>query len=55
MFIFEGKSKYYTPDFTIEQFVNVWASTSPQNEKESYAKAIANAFGVSITTKLKDL
>jgi len=54
-YIFDGKSRCYSPDFTIEQFVNVWASTSPQNEKESYAKAIANAFGVSITTKLKDL
>lgn len=54
-YILDGKSRYYSPEFTLEQFVNVWASTSPINEKEAYAKAIADTFGVSINTKLKDL
>jgi len=54
-YILDGKSRYYSPEFTLEQFVNVWASTSPINEKEAYAKTIADAFGVDINTKLKDL
>lgn len=54
-YIFEGKSKYYKPEMTIEEFVNVWASTSPLEEKKAYAKAIADEFKVDVKTPLKEL
>jgi hypothetical protein len=53
--IFDGKSKYYRPDMTIQDFVNVWASTSPYNERVAYAQYIANHFGVSPDTRLNQL
>jgi len=53
--IFDGKSKYYRPDMTIQEFVNVWASTSPENERVAYAQYIANHFGVDVNTKLNQL
>lgn len=54
-YILEGKSKYYRPDMTIQEFVSVWASTSSYEEKINYAKAIANHFLVSVDTKLNEL
>jgi len=61
-YIFDGKSKYYDyncslllPDFSINDFVAVWASTSPHNEKVAYANAIARVFGVSPETPLNEL
>ncbi len=54
-YIWDGKSKYYTTDMNISEFVDVWASTSPLNERKAYANAIANEFNTSINTKLKDL
>jgi hypothetical protein len=54
-YIFDGKSKYYLPDFSINDFVAVWASTSPHNEKVAYANAIARVFGVSPETPLNEL
>ena len=53
--IFDGKSKYYRPDMTIQDFINVWASTSPYNERVAYAQYIANHFGVSPDTRLNQL
>ncbi len=53
--IFDGKSKYYRPDMTIQEFINVYASTSPENERISYAQYIANHFGVDVNTKLNQL
>lgn len=53
--IFDGKSKYYRPDMTIQEFINVYASSSPENEKVAYAEYIANHFGVDVNTKLNQL
>jgi len=54
-FILDGKSKYYSPEMTIQQFVDKWASTSPVNERVAYAQRIAGVFSVDTNTKLKDL
>lgn len=53
--IFSGKSRYYTPEMTIQEFVDRWASISPEDERLAYANAIAKAFGVDINTPLNQL
>lgn len=53
--IFEGESIYYKPTDSILKFVSTWASTSPKEEIENYAKYIADMFGVNVFTKLNEL
>ena len=54
-YILSGKSKCYKPENTIKEFIGIWASTSPENEKAAYANAIAKEFGTNIDTKLNEL
>ena len=53
--ILDGKSRYYSPEMTIREFVETWAPTSLQDEKDAYARAIAYEFGCDIDTKLNQL
>jgi len=55
MLIFDGKSRYYSPEMTIREFVDVYASSSPYPERVAYAERIANYFGVDKNTKLNQL
>lgn len=53
--ILSGKTRYYLPDMTIQEFVDVWASTSPEIERINYARYIADKFGVEVDTPLNQL
>ena len=53
--ILDGKSRYYSPEMTIREFVETWAPTSPKDEKDAYARAIAYEFGCEVETKLNQL
>ena len=53
--VWNNQSRYYPKDCSILQFVNAWASTSPLNERDAYAKAIADAFRVSVDYQLNKL
>jgi len=53
--IFNKKSSNYQPTMSIQEFVNVWASTSSKEEREGYAKYIASRFGVMTNCELNNL
>ena len=53
--IWNGQSRYYNVEMTIQNFVDVWSSTSPLEERKNYAQYIAQKFGVSVDTPLKQL
>lgn len=53
--IFDGESAYYKPTMTIQEFVNVYANSSPKEELKNYAKYIADMFGVGVGSKLNEL
>jgi hypothetical protein len=53
--IFDGNSQYYQPMMSIQKFVDVWASTSSQEERDNYSEFIAERFGVGVWNKLNEL
>ena len=53
--IFDGESAYYKPTMTIQEFVNVYANSSPKEELKNYAKYIAEEFDVEVENKLNEL
>jgi hypothetical protein len=53
--IFNGQSAYYQPSMNIQEFVDTWASSSSEEEREEYAQYIASEFEVGVNTKLNEL
>ncbi len=52
---FNNTSSFYTSSMNLYQFFNVYASSSPSNERTAYAKAVAGALGVTPETTLNQI
>lgn len=50
-----GVSTLYNLEMTFYDYINVYASTSPEHERKNYAEYMASRLGVTPTTKLKEL
>jgi len=50
-----GESKVYKPNMTFVQFFNVYAPSSDKNDPDQYARVVAKACGVAITTEIREL
>jgi hypothetical protein len=46
---------YYRPEMTIDKFIRVYASSSPEIEKQNYVRRICSDLGITPTTILKTL
>lgn len=53
--VLDNRSAFYNTDMTIQEYIDVYASTSPKYERINYAKFLADRLNVEITAKLKEL